>query len=255
MTLQGLNIKFATYILITVFLAAMNGCAGPPKKTGNRSNGIYGQDLTESRQLDSFSQKTKPDYINLATQLINQGFYEVAIVQLENAKKKVKKASDNVQLYFLMGKCFRETKQYAVAEKNFKKAVAVKPDYAPAYNGLGLVYDMTGKRSKARQFYHKAIGLNPARADFHNNLGFSLLISKKYKEAKNYLFKSIALAPDFIKAKNNLALCCVMTGEDQKAINILKSNFSIKAAYCNMGALYMLKGDKKKADEMYEKAK
>jgi len=225
------------------------GCTGIQKKTDNGLTNSYKKNEPENSFKSD--KNLKPDYLKLSKELIKQGYYDVALAQLEKIKKR---KENKAEIYFLMGKCNKGNKEYLKAEKNFQRAIDINPDYAPAYNGLGLVYDMTGKREKAWKFYKKAIQLNPARADFYNNFGFSEIIGKRFQEAELHLLKSIALKPDFIKAKNNLALVYIMTDKDEKAFAILKNNFPLNIACYNMGALYIKKGDKKKADEMYKKA-
>ena len=235
------------YFITILFLIFFIGCAGTQKKTDNRLNSSYiKKNITENSYKSD--KNLKPDYLELSKELIKQGFYDVALAQLEKTEK------NNAEIYFLMGKCNSGNREYLKAEKNFQRSIDLNSDYAPAYNGLGLIYDMTEKREKAWRFYKKAIRLNPARADFYNNLGFSEIIAKKYNEAKLNLLKSIALNPDFIRAKNNLALTYIMTEKDEKAFAILKNIFPLNIACYNMGALYIKKGDKEKADEMYKKA-
>ncbi len=236
--------------MAALFFIAPIGCIGAQKKADNGLNNSYKKKIEPENSYVS-DKDLKPDYLKLSKELIKKKFYDVALIQLKKVKKNKK---NEAEIYFLMGKCNKGNKKYSKAEKNFHKVIVVNPDYAPAYNGLGLIYDMTGRRKKSEIFYKKAIRLNPARADFYNNLGFSKIISKKYKEAKPALLKSIALKPDFIRAKNNLALVYIMTEEDEKAFKILKNIFPLNIAFYNMGALYIKKGDRKKADTMYEKS-
>ncbi len=193
----------------------------------------------------------KPDYLKLARDLINKGFYDVALLQL---KKAVKNDSANPEIYFLMGKCNRESSQFKASEKDFQKALEIDPKFAPAHDGLGLLYDLIEKREAAQEQYQKAIALNPARPDFYNNLGFSKLLAGKYVEAKSDLLKSLALQPGFTKAEANLALCCIMTNDDKKAFALLRKTYTYPAACRNMAALYKFKGDTQKALEMIDKA-
>lgn len=239
-----------TYIT-AVLLIWLNGCIGTQKAADIRFNANYPKSMNESGQNHKFEPIIKQDRLKLARDLMCQGFFDVALVQLEKAEKDKNNAAE---IYFLIGKCNRENKKYTEAELNFQKAIQTDPDYAPAHNGLGLVYDMTEKRENARECYKKAIGLNPAKADFYNNLGFSEIMDKRFKEAKTHLLKSIALDPGFVRAKNNLALCHVMTGDDKKAFEILKKIFPPDIVCHNMGALYLEKGDYKGANEMYKKA-
>jgi tetratricopeptide (TPR) repeat protein len=244
-------LKSMAYIATILFLTGLNGCIGPQKTADHRLNGNYPKNTEETAQNVNHHRHIQQDHLKLARDLIRRGFFDVALVQLEKAEKE---NGGSAEIYFLTGKCNLENKNYAKAERKFQQSIRTDPDYAPAHNGLGLVSHMCEKKKKARECYKKAIRLNPARADFYNNLGFSEIMDKNYAEAKLHLLKSISLNSDFVRAKNNLALCHVMTGEDQKAFEILKKIFPLDIACHNMGALYLKKGNRKKANEMHKKA-
>lgn len=239
-----------TFILL--ILVFVTGCAGLFKETDNgfKSN-IIPRMADDAAQNHPVNPEIKPDCLKLARDLVKRGFYDVALAQLEEAKKENLK---NVEIYYLMGICKRENKEYNEAAKDFHEATCLDPDYAPAYDGLGLTRDLMGERENAWTNYKKAISLNPARADFYNNLGFSEILGERFKDAKLHLLKSVSLYPAYKRALNNLALCHVMMEEDEKALAILKKISSPAKACNNMGAIYQMKGDMKKAAVMYKKA-
>jgi len=239
-----------TFILL--ILVFVSGCAGLFKETDNGfKSSIISRMEDDAARNHPVNPEIKPDCLKLARDLVKRGFYDVALVQLEEAKKENLK---NVEIYYLMGICKRENKEYNEAARDFHEATRLDPDYAPAYDGLGLTCDLMGEREKAWTNYKKAISLNPARADFYNNLGFSEILGERFKEAKLHLLKSVSLYPAYKKALNNLALCYAMMGEDEKALAVLKKISSPANACNNMGAMYQLKGDMKKAAAMYKKA-
>jgi len=239
-------------IFILLILFFVSGCAGLSEET---DNGFKSNTIPRMKDYAAQNQPVnpgiKPDYLKLAGDLVKRGFYDVALVQLEEAGKKNPK---NVEIYYLMGVCKRENREYHEAAKDFHEAIRLNPEYAPAYDGLGLTCDLMGEREKAWTNYKKAISLNPARADFYNNLGFSEILGGRLKEAKLHLLKSVSLYPAYKKALNNLALCYAMMGEDEKAMAILKEISSPADACNNMGVIYQLKGDMEKAVAMYKKA-
>ena len=239
-------------IFIFLILFFISGCAGLSEETnrGFKSNTIPRM-KDYAAQNQPVNPGIKPDYLKLARDLVKRGFYDVALVQLEEAGKKNPK---NVEIYYLMGVCKRENREYHEAAKDFHEAIRLNPEYAPAYDGLGLTCDLMGEREKAWTNYKKAISLNPARADFYNNLGFSEILGGRFKEARLHLLKSVSLNPGYKRALNNLALCDAMVGEDKKAMAILNRILSPGDACNNMGVIYQLKGDIKKAVAMYKKA-
>ena len=236
-------------ILLPVFI---NGCitTGSQQAHPELKSNILPPSQYQPSANPAIRSEVKPDFLQLARDLINKKFYDVALMQLKKAEKD---DSNNAEIYFLMGKCNRETSEFKAAEKDFQKALKINPAFAPAYDGLGLLYDLTGKREAAQEQYRKAITLNPAGAGFYNNLGFSKLLSGKYIEAKSNLLKSMALQPGFRKAEANLALCCIMTNDDKKAFALLRKSHTYPEACRNMAAMYKIKGDTEKALEMIAK--
>ena len=234
-------------------LVCTAGCltSGQKQSSAEFRSNIMPQMENQSAANPVLRHDLKPDFLKLARDLINKGFFDVALLQLNKA---VENNSDNPEIYFLMGKCNRESSQFDAAEKDFKKALEIDPEFAPAHDGLGLLYDLTGKKEAAQEQYQKAIALNPARHDFYNNLGFSQLLTGKYVEAKSNLLKSLALQPGFTKAEANLALCCIMTNDDKKAFALLRKSHTYPTACCNMAALYKIKGETQKALDMINKA-
>ena len=234
-------------LCMALFMGAVAGCAGIEKRN-NAALPVSGKALAVAEKRVS---ETRPNYLALAEELIDKGFYEVALANLKEAEAS---HTDEARLYFLMGICQRELRRYRDAERSFKRAIALNRDFAPAYDGLGLLFDMKGEHEKAQDAYRKAISLNPARADFYNNLGYSLLLSGQPLDAKGYLAKALVISPDFEKALNNMALCHVMLGEHQEALSTLKRIYSLDIAYNNLGVMYYLKGQWEKARAMYKKA-
>ena len=234
-------------------LVCTAGCVTTGQKQSSaefRSN-IMPQMEEKSVSNPALRHDLKPDSLKLAKELINKGFFDVALLQLNKAAEN---DSGNPEIYFLMGKCNFQRKRFEDAEKNFKQAIKTDSAFAPAHDGLGMVYVLTGNNEAARKEYKKAISLNPARADFYNNLGFLELLAGEYTEARSILLQSLALQPNFIKAETNLALYCIMTNDDEKAFTLLRKRHTYQDACRNMAAMYKFKGETQKAREMIDKA-
>jgi len=244
---------FIRIIVPFLCLICTAGCVttGQKKSHADFQSNIMPQMEEQYAANPALRHALKPDFLQLAQNLINKGFFDVALLQLNKA---VENDPDNSEIYFLMGKCNRESSHFKNAEKNFKKALQIDPEFAPAHDGLGLLYDLSGKREAAQAQYQKAIALNPARPDFYNNLGFSKLLAGKYIEAKSDLLKSLALQPGFRKAEANLALCCIMTSDDKKAFALLRKSHTYQDTCRNMAAMYKFKGETRKALEMIDKS-
>jgi Flp pilus assembly protein TadD len=244
--------RWAAIVLFCLLLPALcQGCAWP----FSSKKGLQPEELTRlsaDKGPDEWdTKKVKPDYLELARELVGRGLYEVALVQLEEASKK---SSASCEIYHLMGMCHLGLARWEAAREDFNRALSLNAKYAPSHNGLGLAYDHEGMAESAWESYAKAIALNPARADFHCNLGYSKLKAGRYREAEKHFRDSLALNPAFKAARNNLALCCGLQKRYDEALALLRQNFSAAEAYNNLGVLYQMNGDRESAVRCYKEA-
>ena len=227
----------------------VSGCSFREKP--NNSNEILKAKLKYEKAVKTDA----PDknYITLAKQLMEKGYYDVALVQLNTALKEKKNIS--AELFYLIGVCYREQEEYKQAIKFFNLAIDQDNEFSFAYNGLGLAYALTGQPDLARDHFIKAISLNPARADFFNNAGHLEMMEKQYAKAEEYLNKSLLINNRFEQAINNLAICRGLLGKESEALNLLMRSSPPSRAYYNMGIIYHMKGENEKAEDFFQKAK
>ncbi|MCG8551253.1 MAG: tetratricopeptide repeat protein, partial [Desulfobacterales bacterium] len=132
----------------------------------------------------------KPNHLALAEQLVQDKFYDVARVQLAQARKSQKlKAQEQVRAYDLSGVCARETGDFKSAETWLQKGLSLDRHNASVYNNLGILYAMEKHFEKAAEALEKAVAYDPGRADFINNLGWVAMARKDYTGAQIYFEK------------------------------------------------------------------
>jgi len=244
------------HLFCCIILVSSSGCVsskgGVKDDPGLQLKKEAMEDRAAIRDIQYRKEKNAhPNYLGLARTLAAKGFYDVALVQLKDAEKTDGK---NPEVFYLKGVCFRGKKEYKKAVSQFKKAVSVDPGYSYAYAGLGIMYDVTGESQKAVEYYTKAIKLDPGISLFYNNLGVSLMADGKVEKAIESFQKCIALDPNSRRAVNNLGLAYGRLGKDDKALAIFKRLGDEAVAYNNMGYVCQMRGDRKKAIEMYKKA-
>jgi len=250
------NYRYLLYLFCYIILVSSSGCVsskgGVKDDLGLQLKKEAMEDRAAVRDIQYRKEKNAhPNYLGLARILAAKGFYDVALVQLKEAEKTDGK---NPEVFYLKGVCFREKKEYEKAVSQFEKAVSIDPEYSYAYAGLGIMYDVTGEPQKAVECYTKAIKLDPGIPSFYNNLGVSLMADGKVEKAIECFKKCIALNPNSRRAVNNLGLAYGRFGKDDKALAIFKKLGDEAGAYNNMGYVCQMRGDRKKAIEMYKKA-
>ena len=245
------NQYFSIFFLCAITgIIALSGCRHTDKTPD--LNTTFKPELNEVNTGLS-SDTPQKDHIALAKQLIEKGYHDIALVQLNTALKE--KKNRTAELFYLMGVCHREKEEYEQAIKFFDKAIDLDKDFSFAYNGLGLTYALTKRPDMAKKYLLKAISLDPARADFYNNAGYLEMNQRQYEQAVKYFKKSILLNNNFEQAINNLAICLGMLGKENEALNLLIKNSNPSKAYYNMGVIYRMKGESEKAGKFFQKAK
>jgi Flp pilus assembly protein TadD len=233
---------------LTGLCILLAGCG----RYANRPDALLMAEAAAARERAAVTaEKPEKNHLLLAEDLVRKQYYDVALVQLNTAKKK---QADNPQVHNLRGICFRETGEPKKAEQSFKKAVSLDSDFAPAHDGLGVLYELIGNREKARLSFDTAIRKDPARPDFLNNLGFLEMKDNRLEQAEVCFRKSLVLDSEYLPAINNLAVCRGLRGADQEAFSLLKKHYSLAEALNNMGNIYRIKGDDQRAERLYREA-
>jgi Tfp pilus assembly protein PilF len=192
----------------------------------------------------------KPDHLALARDLMEKGYYEVALGQLD----AIEGTSAMAERHYLRAVCLRETGDLEGARIHFAKSLSRDADYAPALGGLALTWDLAKAAEKAWPLYRRAIALNPARADLFNNYGYSLMTAGRLEEARIQFEKSHSLDPEAPKVINNLALCALLDGRKAAAAELMMKIAPTAEAHYRAGALAQRAGQDEVAVQFYRRA-
>ena len=117
-----------------------------------------------------FGDKT-PDIENPArsvSQLISRGKYADA---MNLADKELAVNPQNVNLRFLRGVIFMETKKNDEAKRVFEQLIREYPEIADSYNNLAVIYAGEGNLGRAQDLLERALMNNASSVTTYSNLG------------------------------------------------------------------------------------
>jgi type IV pilus assembly protein PilF len=193
---------------------------------------------------------------NLGEAYYQRGNYTAALREFLKAESL---HSEDPFLQNDLGLAYKAKQRPDLAIKHFKKALKINPDYAPATNNLGAVYLDKGDWDTAIKYF-KAVLENLLYATPHlplANLGWAYYNKKEYHLAEKYYRESLDIKPKFFYAMRGLGLTYMTMGKLDKAAQILESAVKdypkADLLYLDLGKLYTLSGDDKKALAAYQK--
>ena len=177
---------------------------------------------------------------------IIQGEYNIALFHLEKALKICNSFSKKTSLIDIrsdISSAYSKLGMYDKAEENLKiafdvaKSINVKDKTLSTITGnYGNILKAQGKFSEALVYYFKSIKLSQKTQNLLRESNAYLNIASIYKELKNY--------NGAIKFYNKA----------QQGYNKLDSKHYLKISYENIGNVYFIRGDYKKAEMHYLKA-
>lgn len=103
--------------------------------------------LTETSFSISAIKGIVDDEMNNAQTMFSKGEFKKAAKHLISALSYDNTRAD---AWNLLGRCYREMKDYGAAEKSYKRAAALTPDDAIIYNNMAIVYMMLNQLDDAR---------------------------------------------------------------------------------------------------------
>ncbi len=148
----------------------------------------------------------------------------------------------------------------------FEKAVEHDADYAPAWAALGAAYDIKGSfltmpelLEKAVACERRALAINPRLVEARVRLGSAFLEMGRYDEAIDAIRDALAIDPHLPAAHANLARAYwIGKGMIEEGIHELEATTAINPeagySYLQLGLLYTLVGEYRKAEEACRRA-
>lgn len=179
-------------------------------------------------------------YFNLGVCLYECKQYNEAITQY---KKVIELDSNNPNTYINLGVCLHNLEKYDEAIIQYKKAIDLDSDYKDAYKNLGYSLLKSEQYNDAIKAYEKFIILDPNCKKVYNNMGICFKNLKQYDNAIIHYHKTIELDKNFIEVYYNLGICLNYLNKYNDAIIAYEKSVQLNPffynSYYNLGLLYL----------------
>lgn len=146
------------------------------------------------------------------------GDFQTALQHFRHSLGNNLSTKQTAQVYYNIGVCFYQLKQADKAVAEFEKAINLNPNYEKAFYALGMAFSDLKNFDDAEKAFRQALKLSN-NGEIWFDLGLVLFELKKYDDS----------AVSF-----------------QNAIKF--GNYSISASHNNLGVVYALKGDFRRAE-------
>ena len=127
----------------------------------------------------------------------------------------------------LGGYCFGQ-QQYPQAIEQYKKATELEPTYSTAYNLLGYSYRQTGDFASAEKAFQKYIELIPRDPNPYDSYAELLLKMGRFDDSIAQYRKALEIDSNFVNAHQGIAMDLLYSGKEKEAEAEL-SNITKKA--------------------------
>lgn len=175
------------------------------------------------------------------------------------SQQKTQEEPANAKAYYELGVLYRESGQYADAEKAFQESLRLDNTHVTPLLNLAIVQQKQGKYDGAIENYQIILGReNTISPDAHFGMGFCYFQKNQLERALIHFQQAVRYNPSFVDAYINLGAVWERLGKYTPAIEALSDALALSPnnarAYYNRGVIYEKVGDLAKAMVSYEKA-
>ena len=126
------------------------------------------------------------------------------------------------------GRLLLRTAGFPKAIEHYKKATEIAPDYSTAYNLLGYAYRQSGDYASAEKAFQKYIELIPKDPNPYDSYAELLLKMGRFDDSIAQYRKALAIDPNFVNAHQGIAMDLLYQGKAGQAAAELQT-FAKKA--------------------------
>lgn len=174
-------------------------------EVGDRSEAelAYQEAIDTARQAISINPNNPEAYAYLAGGLIKQSRDNFQEAQ-EMVDLALAIDPQNARVRFYRAIVLENQGYYELAIEEYEQARTLDPSYTEPALALAYTYFYTDNRARAINVLRELIENNPNNPDLHDALGWMLFLAGQYPEAEVYLEDAVSLDPGMIRAKAHL---------------------------------------------------
>ena len=196
--------------------------------------------------------KSFNDKLNIAINFHKKNNIQEALkIYLELLKTE----KENLNLLYLIGTSYIQTKKIELSINYFEKALKINKNHLQSLNNLGGAYYELNRFEEAVKIFEKLLELNPANKTTKNNLANCYTALRHYKKAFKFYEEILEENPKDYIALNNIGNVYKNLKNYQLAIKSYKNSLAINPkfslAYNNLGELFSNLGLYKNSLKMY----
>lgn len=109
------------------------------------------------------------------------------------------------RFHYILGRCYFELTDYAMAEKELKKTIALNKHFPGSYFLIARIFSKNGEFERAIDYYNQAIAVEPDPRLFTSR-GFVYIRMNKFESALRDLDEALRLDPDNAYGLSNRGL-------------------------------------------------
>lgn len=164
----------------------------------------YKKKLEQQEKVKAFSAEIK-QHFDLGVQLAEQGKYEEAIVEFNQA---LERDQEQPGILARVADAYSRSGKNDEALATLDKALAITPSDASLYTTKGAILSRMGKTAESQEAFKKAMELNPAGAAQNSyNIGITLMNSGEMEQAAEAFKAAIAADANYAEAYYQLGMC------------------------------------------------
>jgi len=178
------------------------------------------------RKATELAPKDVKNYLDLAALCMDHGAYALGV---EVTTTGIRNLPDSAALYTMRGILRAQFMQLEEAEQDFRRANQLEPEQAFGSMGLGITYLQKDNPDKSIQVLRDRLASTPNDATLNCLLAEALSAkgiepgAPEFTEARQALLRSLRTKPDFARAHAQLGKLYLLSGDSKRALDECKA--------------------------------